>query len=187
MTTHNYFPQLEYAFHNYWQTYGEITTTNLILPYCEVDTSGHPKSVFDLLFNNVYAEDSYQYKFNLVENTFLPKRIKERLNYSYNHISIYLSSIDSTALNVMSFTTENITMFDLLLQYRKGETPDLSSVTYSSLDSILSKLIYAYLVLMVNNNVDYMNSETSIAEEGNLLQILYELYVVNEVHRVVRS
>ena len=184
-----YYPQIEYEFSAYWSVYAEITVDHLVLPYNTMDYSIlGSTSIFALLFDNSYSDTTYQYMFKVVEKSTLDTAIREKISMSYNTVRPYISceTTDTGALNIFSFTPSDIVMFDLLLLYRMGTTPILTTIIFENLSNI-SKLIYSYLQLMINNNFDYINDTDIISEDDNLLETLYEVYVTNESHRTIRN
>ncbi len=76
---YNVFPDLDYFFTQYWNTYGEITTDYISVTDMTPLENPDYKAVFRLLFDNSFNEDEYRYLFATISPTDLPIAFKERL------------------------------------------------------------------------------------------------------------
>jgi len=180
---YNFFPEMNHYFKEYWKDYGEITVDCVSLP--EIDNYNAPTgSVFQLLFDNNYAENTGYFLFSIIPKTSLRKSLRERLDYIGSSIICYEASEET---NVFEFTSQDIELFDLLLTYRLYETPDLSSIDYNILETRLSRMLFAYLDLMVNQNYEYINSESLMSDNMNMLETLFEIYLINEAYRTIKD
>ena len=184
---YEYVPQLDNCFHVYWKNYGDITIHEIPISEIEDNLSKFPQnSFFDLLFNNSYIYDYYVTTFKEVSITFFQKKIRERLHCTGKLFKFYVSDIEAD-IDLYSIDTEQTQMLDLLLQYRLENNIDLSVIDYESLQSNLSKLIFIYLDFFVNDNYQNFNNINLISDENNTLETLFEIYVINEVHRIIKN
>lgn len=178
-----YFPELDYHFRHYWENSGEITTNHINLAEIEIY---NPKvaNIFQLLFDNNYNLTYYNHLFSLISYSSLPKPLYERLNYIRPNVSIYESR--ESGINALNLTDMDILMLDLLLLYRNGDEMSLEYIEYIDLDTNLSCLIYAYLEVMLDYNFQHINNE-EIKSGNNNLETLFEIYVINECHKVIKN
>lgn len=183
--------ELDYYFRVYWETQSTIKKQyNIKFPEVETNTSLIPKnSVFALLFNTGFSEIDYISTFKPIEGpkySYFSIPIRERLQFNADYISSLIS--DTTGSQILVSTNNEISlMLNLLLNYRINGVTDLSLVNYNELDSNLSKLIYVYLDSIINNNYELIKSEIPISDSTELLDNLFELYVVNEVYKVAQN
>jgi hypothetical protein len=90
-------------------------------------------------------------------------------------------------LNLYDSSSDNTTMINKLLNYRLGNTVVLTDVVYENLNYTLSKLIYVYLNLMINGVLTDFDTTDSISSENSLIDSLFELYILNESHKLVKT
>lgn len=91
-----------------------------------------------------------------------------------------------TSYNVFSITEGERDMLDLLLTHKQGfdVKPVLDQIIYTNLPSSLSKLIYIYLDVEVNDNYYlYDDSEMPVNTQDRLLTWLYEKFVLDHIYR----
>lgn len=97
------------------------------------------------------------------------------------------SSGDFDLLGLSDTSSENAILMDKLLDYRLGNDVSLDDVDYDNLNYRLAKLIYTYLNLMVNGIVTQFDTTDSISSGNSLIDGLFELYVLNEGHKLVKT
>jgi len=90
---------------------------------------------------------------------------------------------DIRDFNIFQITVGEKQMLDLLLDFRMNRPVDLTKVIYNDLTSSLSKLIYIYLDLEINNNYENYNSQNPINHENRLLSWVYEKWVLEHYYR----
>ncbi len=152
-------------------------------------------SFIEMLFNDDYALDSYEWKWK-IETHFecIPRAAVRRLQV-YPTSYKYLVMDETEGDNVFNLQTDDFTMLDALLAYRTDETSvtiiDSTATTVfdstsniligglSSLTTELSQLIWLYLDLEIRGNSDAYNSDTPIST-GGFIETCYEQYVVNK-------
>jgi len=148
----------------------------------------------EMLFNDDYAMDSYEWRW-IIETNFesIPRAVIRRLQV-YAGTAQYLK-LDPTGDNIFNLQDDDFTMLDALLAYRTDETSvtiidstgittfdSTSNVLVGSQDSLrteLSQLIWLYLDLKIRGNTEAYNSDTPIST-GGFIETCYEQYVVNE-------
>ncbi len=194
-----YLPELDYYFYKYWEAEDDLIIYNVPIPVIETAPCKLPQGTFiEMLFNNVYAHDTYETSYKLVKKTAFSNKIMDRLSSSSKLIECYINigidttscpcpPIDTTGINLFMLDTDEILMLDQLLIYRTGGSPVLTSYDIDSLSTPLSKLIYIYLDLMVNMEYKYFNTDLIISSEKNRLETLYELYIMNEAHKMIQN
>ena len=183
-----YFPELDYYFTNYWTNYAEITT-DFISSSSIVGYIPTTKSIFRLLFDDSFNESEYFYLFDILNKSSLPNSVKDRLNYVSRPTQIYTSKtgIDLNNDNILNFNLNDVQLFDALYQYRMGNLIDLNLINFSNLDTNLSRMIYIYLDLKLNKNFDKLNNNFLVSDSTNLLETLFEVYLINESHKTIKK
>jgi hypothetical protein len=184
-----FFPELNHHFTNYWKTYGEITTNNVPIESFEgsyPNDSISENSIFELLFSNAFSGDSYNYMFIPYSFLSLNRSIRERLKFKAGSVVPYVSS-DIGTNDLLNISDETIELLDNLLQYRSTGSTDISGIDYDQLTETLSKLIYIYLDLVTNMSYEKLNDTSMISDSSDVLSSLFEFYVLNEAHKLVKS
>jgi hypothetical protein len=150
-------------------------------------------SFIDMLFNNSYGQNSYEYKYSAEQDPLSVPRVAATRLQVYPGSSQYLN-LDSDGSNIFDLQADDFATLDALLAYRNDATSltvvDSISVSfdataiilYATLDNLsteLSKMIYLYLVLKLYDRFEEYNTETLIST-GGLLQTCYESYLVDQ-------
>jgi hypothetical protein len=194
MSLYNFFPELNYYFYNYWMNYGKIVSDFIFIPESydlTTDNVIEKNSLFSLLFNRSFSSEEYYYLFDEITLSDLPRGIKERIGYSGSEIHIYQGApsgiMGSTSENILNLQTDDLMMMDLLLQYRIGNMPSLVGIYHDNLSTTISKLIYRYLDFKLNANFSWFNTNTLISDQTNIVEVILELYILNEVHLDMES
>jgi len=90
-----------------------------------------------------------------------------------------------TIYNVFNITSGEKDLLDLLFLY-KTEV-DISTIfaqiDYNKLSSCLSKLIYIYLDIELNNNYSLYDNEIPVTDQSRLICWLYEKFVIDHLYR----
>jgi hypothetical protein len=142
------------------------------------------KSFIEMLFNDDYSWDEYKYIYKQKERGSWPTPISVRLNLYPASAKYYELSTDSTGENLFLLQADDLTMLNALLSYRVDATSvtifdSTSGIVYEDLSTPLSKLIYLYLDLKVNENFSRYDN-TTLVSQGTLLETFYELYVLDQ-------
>ena len=187
-TFHQYFPELEFEFNSYWETNGLYSVEFVPVPsILENSSLFSVNNFFKLLFNDNYSESDYLYYFDLKGRIDLSRPVRARIRATSLSILPYITDSSSTedVFSILGSDTE--TMLDLLLTYRLNGTANLNSVTYLDLSAGMPQLIYQYLDLKINQSVSLINTENVYSDSSNVLDNLYELYVINEAYKFLST
>lgn len=186
--TYKYIPELDYYFQLYWKNRGEITTYHIPEPIVEPDESKITADSFiALLFSEIYEEESYVYMFTEQSTSYFSNSVKDRLESSASSIGCFVTDSITGTENIFSLANDDIAMLNFLFDYRVNGFTNISEIVYSELNTTLSKLIYIYLDLKVNSNHILLATEVPLSSEDNLLESLFEVYVVNEAHKDIKG
>lgn len=144
-----YLPQLDYSINEFWKRHEFNKALFLSKPSIVLDPSNFSRnSIFELLLNNSYFYETYEFLFKKVDTSILPSFVVSRLlvrNLDDVINNTYITTSDSSGENLLNITEEEGNLLDLLLDFRLGRDFDLGTVNYSDLTSSLSKLIFLYL------------------------------------------
>lgn len=204
LTSFSLVPELQSAF-NRFILRAETNQSQIPNPVDIPDLYLTANSFINMLFNNDYNEIDYSYLYKDETNPFfVPKVASSRLQI-YPSSSKYLI-MDSTGSNIFHLQADDITLLDSLLAYRIDSTSlsiiDTTSTTlfvidatnntsilfadYDNLTTELSKLIYLYLDLQINENFSRYNNQ-QIVSTGGLLETCYEAYLVEQYYDFIKQ
>ena len=146
------------------------------------------KTFIRLLFDENWpiSLTSYRYLFRQETDTLsIPSDVFRRMMVYPASSRYFVADSDSTSvcnINVFNLQPDDLTMLDLLLQYRLDSTSvTLISIDYNSLSTNLSKLVYIYLDFKINNNYETFNITTPISSEGEVLENFYESFLIDTI------
>ena len=191
--------ELQYWF-NYFVINSEINKNQVPIPTTLDEVYLPQKSFIELLFNDSYNDSEYYYYYTEETNKYSwPYVVKTRLNL-YPASAKYYTLSDSATTNLFNLQQHDIILLNALLAYRLDSTAvsiitDTTAVgfvsnilyaNYSNLNTNLSKLIFLYLDLKINENYSNYNNE-NLVSEGNLLESVYETYVLDEMFKLVSN
>lgn len=194
-------PELQYWINRF--VVGSAVNKNGVSAPSVIDPLYLPeKSFIELLFNDSYPWDEYNYVYKLQEKGSWPIPISIRLNIYPASAKYYELSRDSTGENLFLLEAEELTMLDALLAYRMDSTSVIiidstSDISFDSTSNVLfcnydvlinplSKLIYLYLDLKINGNFSRYDN-TTLVSQGTLLESFYELYVLDQFFKSTTS
>ena len=120
---------------------------------------------------------------------------KSQIYFSTNYSLVHLDNdykfdppppipLPSPPTNVFNFTEEEFMMLDLLYDYKTYIGADISNISCDHLTSPLSKCIFIYLSVCINNNLNACPSETKFSDDTNILYSVYEKYVLDFIYRL---
>jgi len=185
----NLVPELQYYFNNFVKNSAlnkNLTSFPSSLNILYLDEN---KSFIRLLFDENYSHTTYRYLYRLGNESEIPTPINIRLKLYPSSGRYYLCDNDSTAIcniNLFSLENDDLNMLDKLLDYRMDSTScDISYITYINLNTNLSKLIFLYLDLKINNNYSNYDNENLVSETTRPLEVLYENIVVEEIYKYI--
>lgn len=199
LTSYSLLPELQHWFNTF--VVGSEVNKDLVPPPVDIAEQYMPQNSFiEMLFNDSYSGTSYEYKY--VDETNLgcvPAMAQQRLQI-YPGSWKYLT-MDSSGTNIFNLQSDDLALLDALLAFRNGATDSTSlllvdSTTtsfvedatagiyilyadYSSLSTVLSKLIYLYLRLETLEDFSLYNND-SIVSSGSLIESCFEAYLVDK-------
>jgi len=146
------------------------------------------KSFIRLLFDDSWDKDEYWYKYKLVGRESWPLYVQTRLSVYPTSGQYYISSNDPDAINLFALSSDDFLLLDELLLYRLyGDSTSFNTIDFLSLSTNLSKLIYIYLDLMINNNYSLYNDTSIISNPAFILECCYEAYVAEAIFNYTSS
>lgn len=160
------------------------------------------QSFINVLFNDNYPLDYYEYTYSIVTDFFcVPPEASRRLQI-YPGLWQYVN-IDVDGDNIFELNNDDLIMLDALLAYRMWDSTSLTiidststsiiidstggyailSTSLGALSTCLSKLIYLYLDLQVNGNYEAYNNLDLISScdmhPKSMLCALFESYLID--------
>lgn len=139
--------------------------------------------LFDDSWPSTLTSYKYCYKKNESRGTW-PRTALQRIMV-YSAQAEYFETCDSSAvgsINIFNLLEDDLLLLDRLLDYRLDSTGvTIIDIDYNSLTTNLSKLIYTYLKLKIQQDCDDYNTRELIADATNVLENLYEIYVIENV------
>lgn len=184
-------PEIEYWFYNF------LLSSRLNLhqvPYPSTFQNdiylGQKNSFIRLLFDDNWPVDlnDYNHLFRYLDDKGIwPAVIRDRLCI-YRSAKYY--EIDDTlsaeAENFFNLQGDDFMMLDKLLDFRTDQLDSTASIEieYTDLTTTLSKLIHIFLDLKLTGNYSNFNFD-SIMSETNLLELCYEIYVLEHIFRFI--
>lgn len=152
------------------------------------------KSFIRLLFDESWPINYLNYRYlyrQEVDLTSVPETIRRRMMIYPNTSRYFVCDSDSTSvcnINVFNLQNDDLSMLDLLLQYRLDSTSiTLVSINFDDLSTHLSKLIYIYLNFKINNEYSQFDTTTPISSELEILENVYESYLVDLIFIYISS
>jgi len=196
LTSYSLVPELQHWF-NYFVINSKINKYRVPPPVDIPELYLGENSFIDMLFNNSYAQDSYEYRYSTEDDPLSIPRVAAARLQVYPGSSQYLN-LDSAGSNIFNLQSDDFATLDALLSYRNDSTAltiiDSTSVSfvsdttagtfilYATLDILsteLSKMIYLYLTLKLYDRYENYNND-SLTSTGGLLQTCYESYIVDQ-------
>lgn len=185
------FPQLEYHYRNKYEiaNFNEVFTkpslmnSELIIPD-SIDNIVYSNNIFNLLFNDDYNYSDYVYTFTTMYTSDMTSELKYTTSGSYFLVRVCK---DHTSENLFNINSEDINMLDLLLLHRHGDIITLPSLDLNYYGTELSKLIFVYLYYKLYNEKFPDYNEIITNENSNLLNLLYEDFIIREIYKYLRG
>lgn len=156
-----------------------------------------PKSFIELLFNESYPYTEYEYFFqDIVSKSSWLSLVRDRITI-YPSSKVYEVCDSTAAFNLFQLKPNDLTLLNALLAYRIDSTSvtmiDSTSVIlidstagitlYASLDALdtsLSKLIYVYLKLKIEDDTSNYDSTNLFSQPYEVLESCYEAFVIEQ-------
>jgi hypothetical protein len=137
-------------------------------------------SIYGLRVNYLFNEHPLSYF-----GPSLERRIKSSSKLVEGFVSDQSGEYD--LLNLFDSSSQNSIMIDKLVDYRLGNSVSLDDIDATGLTYTLSRLIYTYLNLMVNNEYTELDTANEISSDYSAIDNLFELYVLNESHKLMKT
>lgn len=192
-------PELQHYF-NIFVLNSSINQYSVDFP-ASISTSylGVDRSFIRLLFDDDWPTDStsstayasYQYLYTeKTDRSTWPSIIRNRILIYPGAAKYYIS--DTVGDNLFTLQANDITMLNRLLQYRRFPTTttlvdSTADILYTSLTTNLSKLIFRFLDLKINNRIEAFNNIILLSSSSSVLESCYEVYVVEHMFRIVST
>lgn len=182
----------------------------------ETPTHCYPQGSFvSMLFDDNFPYEYYEHLYaEKTDRLSWPWIVRQRL-LIYPRSAKYVVINNETGTNLFRLQQDDFTMLDALLRYRilthdstSSDTTSLiliddatSSVSYiydsttnigvvtaslNNLNTELSKLIFVFLDLILNNNTNNYDSTIPIST-SHALQTIYELYIIDKYFEVISA
>jgi hypothetical protein len=202
-------PEFQHFFYNY--VLNSIINKNKIPLPINIDSIFIEKgSIIELLSNDKFPYNNYKYLYkNQINKLAWPTLIRNRL-------MIYPSSKylipDSTGINIFNLQNNDFLMLDVLLQYRHDSTSvtiintdttsdstsfivitdstSQTSIVYGNINGLntsLSKLIFLYLDLHINENYLSYYNIPNIISDNSLLATYFELKLIDDYFKYMSN
>lgn len=181
-----YLPELNYYFLKYWNQNKSIFVDFVDVPSL-IETKDiyiNDKSIFGLIFEDIFLYNTYNYLFQDVNISSLSKNLRERIYSSRDVINCMVSSEEGN--NIFNLNQEDLDLLNKLKDYKSGNDVTIEDINYEDLNSEIAILIYQFLDLKLNNNFEYFYYNSPINQSGGFVSLL-ELYILNEAHRMIRD
>ena len=141
-------------------------------------------SILHLMFNDNYSQSDYCYTLTERQDKFSwPSYVKYKLSV-YPLDSKYYVFDDMGSGNLFKIKSDDILMFDVLLQYRLKQN-NIVLPDYNSLSTNLSKMIFIYLDMKLNKNIDKFDHIEFMSGKNSMVETTYECYLMNEIFTFV--
>jgi hypothetical protein len=154
-------------------------------------------SFIRLLLDDTWPSDSTSFVYLYREETnksLWPSFILNRLMLYPNSSKYYTpNEYDENCINFFNLQFDDFLLLDKLLLYRTNPFYQDSTsgliidVDYQTLSTNLSKMIYLYLDLKINNNVSLYDDTTLLSTPNNLLENIYETYLVENMFTYIQT
>jgi len=199
LTSYSLIPELQHWFNQF--VINSEVNKDLVPPPVDIAEQYMPENSFiEMLFNDSYSEQTYEYRY-VAESNFgcIPRSAIARLQI-YPGSWQYLK-IDESGDNVFGLQAVDFTLLDALLAYRQGANDSTSLImidstsvslvadatagiyilygSYDALTTQLSKLIYLYLRLETLDDFSLYNNE-SLVSTGGLVESCFEAYLIDK-------
>lgn len=163
-------------------------------PTFDISQLGDNKSFIRLLFDEgwpkSYTNYRYLFRYESCMNS-AASTLSSRMRLYPEKSELYICDSDSTAIcniNVFGLEQDDLTMLDMLLQYRIDATSvNITSINYNSLSTVLSKLIYIYLNFKINLDYTIFDTDTPLSSSDMVLENFYEGYLTDIVFIYISS
>jgi hypothetical protein len=118
LTSYTVVPELQHWYHEFLIEKSIVGRSRIPAP-TDIDILYMPdNSYIEMLFNNNYCEDTYEYRYLQETNSFcIPRVVFDRMQI-YPGSSQYVN-LESLGDNIFALTSDDFTLLDALLEYRR--------------------------------------------------------------------
>lgn len=138
-----------------------------------------------------YNYDHYRYLYRLTSRTEYPFEIRNRLMIYPNSAQYYVCDSDNTSVcnvNIFNLQSDDLMMLDKLMEFRIDSTSStLIDIDYDVLSTSLSKLIFGYITIYIDDDISIFDNDTFISTSDEILASLYETYCLEAVFNHISS
>jgi hypothetical protein len=153
------------------------------------------KSFTEMMFSDDYSWSSYRHLYRRIEDrASWPQAILQRMMLQPTLAEYFIADSDDTdfcEINLYELQSDDLRLLDKLLEYRifinnDGTAVTIIDIDYDTLTTNLSKMIYIYLDLKINNS--YAQYDETVGHDqyllsgsADLLECMFETYLVENV------
>jgi hypothetical protein len=182
-------PELQYYFNSFVSS--SIMNKKLfpIPAPLRIEYFDENRSFIRMLFDDSWSYDEYWYKYIREDaKGSWPLEVQTRLNVYPTSGQYYICSDSTAAINLLVLQADDLLLLDKLCDYRiDPDNTTLVDIDYSLLTTNLSKLIFIYLSLKIDNDYTLYDDTQLISNSGNSLECCYEAYVSENIFTYVSS
>lgn len=171
-------PELQYFMEQVITT-SHLNVNQTCAPAKTVPIDPLSRSFIRLLFDDQWPLD-FSFYYPLFIKTSIsecPTLLRQRLMLYPSTAQFYLAD-SSGNTNLFNLVNDDFHLLSALLEYRtQGTHFQFDQYIFNDLTTSLSKLIYIFLDLKVNNVVTYYNNDMILSDENDVLGNCYEFYI----------
>ena len=178
-------PELQYYFYNFVVN-SKLNKNQTLFPSKINDKYFNSGSFIQLLFDDNWPKklSQYNYFFKKISRSSYPQIILDKLSLYSQKSKYYICDSSSNAdMDLFNLKNDDHKLLKLLLKYRCDSTCDISVISFSSLSTNLSKLIYLFLDLNLNDNFSYYDNENIFSV--TILEMMYESYIQEKIFKFI--
>jgi len=181
-------PELQHYFEKY---VNGSTLNKSVIPgpaSIQEEYLGENISFIRLLFDDNWPVDStsYEYTYELVDRNSYPWIVQTRLMV-YNQFGQYWTIDPTSDENIFYLQSDDIKLLNKLLEYRTDQTCSIYDIVFDDLTTSLSKLVYIYLDLKLNDSYEQYNNPDIISQSGEILASCYEAYIIEQIFESISA
>lgn len=197
LTSYSLVPELQHYFHEF-VVKSKVNKFQVPPPVDIPQLYLGTNSFIEMLFNDSYAQDDYEYHYTQQTNPLcIPRQVFHRLQI-YPGSSQYLE-LDPDGSNIFNLQNDDFATLDALLAFRTNDSTSLTIIdstsvsfvgdatsntyilygSYDSFSTELSKMVYLYLILERYGVFEPYNNN-QIITTGGLLETCYEAYLIDK-------
>lgn len=182
-------PELQYYYAKF--VTGSILNKDRV-PYpasFDVALLDNTRSFIRMMFDEEYPHDSYRYLYREELKSSWPQAILRRLSIFPSSGKYYLCDNDDPeicSIDAFQLQPDDFLLLDRLLIYRVDSTSAvINDIIYEELETNLSKLIYIYLDLKINDSYVKYDNTSIISSSTKPLECAYENFIIEQVFNFV--